>query len=120
MVIRCGKGKPDADDAGTLKYFSHGMELFVTKTGVQKVFLHARTPDADRRGFNNYEEFKGVTDKGIRVGSRKDDVRAVYGEPTSETTLEGEENWNFGEQGITFTFDKSGSLRAIGVGRKRQ
>jgi outer membrane protein assembly factor BamE (lipoprotein component of BamABCDE complex) len=108
-------GKPDADDAGTLKYFARGMELFVTRNGVQRIFLHATTPDSERKGFNNYDGFRGTTDKGIRLGAQKADVAAAYGNPGQQQTLGREDNWYYPEQGMTFTFRPDGSLRVIGV-----
>ena len=50
--------------------------------------------------------FKGQTDKKIGIGSKKADVKAAYGEPTSSSAF-------FGDTyaiGITFVYDDAGAV----------
>jgi hypothetical protein len=51
--------------------------------------------------------FKGKTDKGIGIGSKKADVKAAYGEPTSSSTFFGDE---YAALGLTFVYSDTGDL----------
>jgi len=51
--------------------------------------------------------FKGKTDKSIGIGSKKADVKAAYGEPTSTSTFFGDE---YAALGLTFVYSDTGDL----------
>lgn len=51
--------------------------------------------------------FAGKTEKGIGIGSKKADVKAVYGEPTSSSTFFGEE---YASIGLTFVYSDTGDV----------
>lgn len=96
-------GKPDQEDAGTYKYFGVGLEMLVSKSnGVRTIFAHARTPDSERKGFNNYEEFSGATDRGIKIGSPAQLVSTKYGELLEKRKQGVEESWVYRDPPITF------------------
>lgn len=108
-------GPPDMDEEGTSKYFAEGMELFITRGKLEAISVFQRTPDAERRGFNNFEEFNGTTDKGIKVGATKEQVKAAHGAPTSTARVGAEDQWVYttGSARMTFAFTPKNVLRSI-------
>ena len=109
-------GTPDQDDQqGVLKYFAKGIEVFVSQGKVLVIICHSRTPDDQRRGFNNYEQYPGKTDKGVALGASKSEVLAAYGQPSGEQALGSETNLSYRDPFITFTIDSSNRVKTIMV-----
>jgi hypothetical protein len=106
-------GSPDSEDGGTLKYFGMGSEVFVTRGAVSVIHLHSQTPDADRRGFNNFESFQGQTEKGIGVNALREEVVSKYGQPKSTVRAGAEEMLVYENPKFTFAIDGNGRVRAM-------
>lgn len=57
--------------------------------------------------FEMSSPFKGKTEKGIGIGSKKADVKAAYGEPSSSSVFFGDK---YDSLGLTFVYSDTGDL----------
>jgi len=62
-----------------------------------------------------FREFVGTTDRGVSMKSARADVDRAYGEPTTATETDGWVSLDYGELGVSFSFDPQGAMKQIQV-----
>ncbi len=76
-------GKPEFDMTGSISYPSKGFDLFVGEThGVRMISCCTKQIYLSSPMVKNAADFKGSTDKGIKIGSTERQIIAAYGNPT--------------------------------------
>lgn len=83
-----------------LTYFSEGVDVYCETTNSETF-----DPQAKIAYITLNSPFVGKTDKGIGIGSTKDEVVAAYGQPTTSDSFFGDEYDN----GLTINYDDAGT-----------
>jgi hypothetical protein len=95
-------GRPEevTDNGRSLLYPSKGFSLFVSPTkGVQVINCYSKmaAPPSEK-----FQDFRGKTKEGIRIGANLSEVIATYGEPTKKSVSGSQTQLHYQELGVTF------------------
>ena len=99
-------GKPDVARGSNLIYLSKGFEFMVMEPGgVRTISCCAKQCYGGSMQAKNADDFRGATDKGIRIGSTESQVIAAYGNPTRRGKgLRGGPSLRYKNLGTSFEF----------------
>ena len=76
-------GKPEVDMLGTLSYPSRGFDINIDQQrGVRMINCCTKEIYSSLPMVKNAGDFKGATNKGIKIGSTEQQIIAAYGNPT--------------------------------------